>query len=103
MIHRHKFNAKACEREGIKFSSKAERAFYDKLQLQKKCGEVLFFLTQVPFRLPGGTRYVCDFQVFYSDGTVRFIDVKGVETDSFKIKKREVEAVYPINIEIEAR
>lgn len=97
----HKFNAKPCDRDGIKFPSKAERAFYDKLILQKKAGEVLFFLMQVPFRLKGGTKYICDFCVFYSDGTVKFIDVKGVSTPVFLIKKREVEAEYPIEIEVE--
>jgi hypothetical protein len=98
---RHKFNAKRCERDGVKFASKAERTYYDKLEILKKAGEVLFFLTQVPIRLPGGTKYVCDFVVFYTDGLVRFVDVKGIETDSFKIKKREVEAIYPLEIEIE--
>lgn len=97
---RHKFHAIACERNGIKFASKAERAYYDKLVILQKTGEVLFFLTQVPMRLQGGTRYICDFLIFNADGSVRFVDVKGVATDSFKIKKREIEALYPIEIEV---
>jgi hypothetical protein len=101
MRHRHKFNAKRCEEDGIKFASKAERAYYDKLLILQKCGEVLFFLMQVPFHLPGKIKYICDFEVFYSDGTVRFIDIKGFSTPVFELKKKSVEAHYPIEIEIE--
>lgn len=96
----HKFHAKRCERDGKKFPSKAERAFYDKLCLLKRSGEVLFFLRQVPFELPGDTVYRADFMVFYLDGTAKVIDVKGVETPEFKIKKRLLEETYPITLEI---
>lgn len=54
----------------------------------------------MPLRLPGGTKYVVDFVVFYDDGTIKFVDTKGVETDTFKIKKREIEAIYPFEIEV---
>ena len=97
---KHKFNAKKVELDGRKFASKLESKFYSNLNLRKKSGEIVFFLEQVPIRLPGGTKYVVDFMIFYDDGNIRFIDVKGVETDAFKIKKREVEAIYPFEIEI---
>ena len=57
-------------------------------------------LLQVPFHLPGGTIYRADFMEFWDDGEVRIVDVKGVETEAFKIKKREVEAIYPVNITV---
>ena len=38
--------------------------------------------------------------VFYSDGTVRVVDVKGVETEVFKVKKRLLEETYPFKLEI---
>lgn len=96
---RHKFNAKKTECDGIRFDSKLEASFYMHLKLQQRAGIVLFFLRQVPIHLPGGTKLVVDFQVFYTDGSCRFLDTKGVETPEFKIKKREVEALYPIEIE----
>lgn len=96
---RHKFGAKPTVRNGIRFDSKLEARLYDELELEKKAGSVLFFLRQVGIHLPGGTRLVVDFQVFYADGTVRFLDAKGTETDAFKIKRREVEAAYPFEIE----
>ena len=97
---RHKFGAVRCESDGIKFSSKAERAYYNKLNILKSSGEVLFFLMQTPFRLPGNTKYVIDFTVFYADGTVSFIDVKGMSTPMFIMKKKQVEDLYPIKIEV---
>ena len=96
----HKYRAKSCEEDNIRFSSKAERAFYRSLKMKKQMGEVLFFLRQVPFHLPGSVKYIVDFVVFTSDGEVKFIDVKGVSTPVFEIKKKQVEALYPIKIEV---
>lgn len=97
---RHKFHARPVVNDGIRFDSKLEARYYQRLKLEQKAGHVLFFLRQVPFHLPGGTKLVVDFEVFYTDGTVKFIDVKGMATKEFLIKKREVEAQYPITIEI---
>lgn len=62
-------------------------------------GEVLFFLCQVPFSLPG-MKYIADFQVFLADGTVEFIDVKGRDTPMSKAKRKAVEELYPVTIKI---
>ena len=98
---RHKYGAKPTTLDGIRFDSKAEARYYTRLKIRKAAGEVVVFLRQVPFYLPGGIRYVCDFQEFHADGSVHFVDVKGMQTDSFKAKKRMVEALYkPIVIEV---
>ncbi len=96
----HKFNAKAVVVDGFRFDSKREAEYYRQLKILQQSGEVLFFLRQVPIHLPGNTRYVIDFQVFYTNGIVEFIDVKGVETEMFKLKKRQVEDLYPFEIKI---
>jgi len=95
---KHKFNAVRCEVDGIKFASKKERKRYLELQDLKSAGDVLFFLRQIPLRLSGGVKYVCDYQVFWSDGIVSFEDVKGMRTPMYKLKKKQVEALYPITI-----
>lgn len=97
---RHKFHAKPTETDGIRFDSKKEARYYLDLKLRQRAGEVVFFLRQVPFHLPGGTVYRVDFQVFEDDGTVRFIDVKGYETPEFIRAKKQVEALYPVEIEV---
>lgn len=95
---RHKFNAVKTVRDGIKFHSKKEAKRYDELVLLKASGEVLFFLRQVPFHLPGNVKYLCDFVVFWADDTVSFEDVKGMKTATYIMKKKMVEALHPIKI-----
>jgi hypothetical protein len=100
----HKFSAEPDKRGLIRFDSKLEARYYDRLcERCKPGGDVLFFLRQVPIHLPGGTKLVIDFQEFHHDGTVHFVDTKGMETESFKIKRREVEALYPFTITIVRR
>lgn len=95
----HKFKAIPTEVDGKRFASKKEAKYYADNKLRVKSGEVLFFLMQVPLLLPGGTVYRVDFVNFHADGSVHFVDVKGMRTQVYKIKKREIEAIYPITIE----
>ena len=97
---KHKFKAIPVKSESGHFPSKLEYRYFLHLVNLQKIGDVLFFLRQVPFHLPGGVKYVCDFQIFYKNGDILFVDVKGVETDTFKIKRKIVEDVYPIKINI---
>jgi len=98
---RHKYSAVATTLDGHRFSSKKEARYYSQLKLRVAAGEVVQFLMQVPFHLPGGVRYVCDFLEFHASGEVHFVDTKGMETASFKAKKRMVETIYaPIKIEV---
>jgi len=97
---RHKFKARACESDGIKFPSLLEARYYAQLKLREKAGEVLFFLRQTPFHLPGGVKYVVDFTVFLADGSIEFIDTKGKDTLLSSSKRKQVEALYPIEIKI---
>lgn len=95
---RHKYNAIKTDVDGIKFDSKKEATHYQNLKMMKDQGIVLFFLRQVPFHLPGNVKYVCDFQVFWSNGDVSFEDVKGYRTQLYNTKKKLVESLYPIKI-----
>jgi hypothetical protein len=93
-----KYHNKPCVRDGMKFSSKIEATYYDMLKKRKEEGGVSFFLRQCPMHLTAGIKYVVDFIVFYSDGTVEFVDVKGVKTPTYLLKKKQVEHLYPIQI-----
>lgn len=84
--------------DGLKFGSKKESLRYQGLKLLKKTGDVLFFLRQVPFDLPGGIKYRADFLVFWADGNVTVEDVKGMRLPAYIAKKKQVEALYPIEI-----
>lgn len=103
-----KYGAQPTVVDGIRFDSKAEANYYQRLKLRVDAGQVEFFLRQTPLHLPGNTRYVLDFLEFQpctcggcSCQRQRFVDVKGVQTQMFRLKKRQVEDLYPITIEIE--
>lgn len=88
--------------DGVNFSSKAESRYYLSLKAMKQAGAVKYFLMQVPFHIPGepkAVKYVVDFMVKYADDSIRFIDVKGVETRLFKTKRAIVQAQFGVQIE----
>ena len=100
---KHKFGAVSCERDQKKFPSRLERRYYDQLKVRQANGEVVMFLRQIPFDLPGGVKYVCDFAVFLADGTVQFVDTKGRDTAMSLAKRKMVEDLYPVEILIVTR
>ena len=80
--------------DGLTFASKKERDYYLELKRRRDKGEIEFFLMQVPFLLPGPVRFRIDFMVFYPDGFVELVDVKGMITEKYAIKKKQVEDIY---------
>ena len=96
-----KYGAQLKKVDGITFHSKKEANYYRYLiQARDKAKTVHYFLRQVPFDLGGGTKYRVDFVVFYTDGRIEYIDVKGYETPDFKRSKKQVEALYPVEISV---
>jgi hypothetical protein len=96
----HKYKAIRTEVDGISFSSKLEAGYYKKLKLRLISKDIKYFLRQVPFHLPGNVKLVVDFLVFENDGSVRYIETKGMMTPIAKLKIKQTEAIYPIKIEI---
>lgn len=96
---RSKYNSKKVRVDEMTFDSQAEAEYYANLKLKVRAGVVKFFLRQVPFDLVGGVKYRVDFVEFWPDGSVHFIDVKGMKTDMYILKKKQVEDLYPIKIE----
>lgn len=113
------------EIDGIMFDSKMEADFYIYLKALKEEGSVLHFETQPEYVLQekfiifegvtyegthplfnklkrkhnlstvAAIKYRSDFLVTFSDGDQVVIDVKGVETPEFKIKKKLFMYKYP--------
>lgn len=100
VVVRHKYGAVATERDGMRFDSKAEARYYDELKVRQAAGEVLFFLRQVPVDLGSGVTWRCDFLVFLTDGTTEFVEVKGFETEAWRIKRKLVEGKYPFKVKV---
>ena len=97
---RSKFRAVPCKIDGIRFDSQKEGTYYLELKLRVCRGDVLFFTMQTAFHLPGGVKHRLDFVEYWSDRTVHFVDVKGYDTPMGRLKRKQVEAIYPITIEI---
>lgn len=96
---KHKYGAKRCKRGEIKFPSILERSVYDLLTTLKNSGEVLFFLMQIPIKIGGGHKYVCDYLVFTKEECF-FIEVKGKMTNEAKLKIDLAEDVLNCQIHV---
>lgn len=84
--------------DGIRFHSKKEAEWYQKIKASVQELHIKYFLRQVPFHLPGNTKYLADFMVVYVDGSIEFIDVKGRDTPMSKMKRKMVKDLYGIEI-----
>lgn len=100
-----KYNSKKVELDGIVFDSQIEARYYEQLKWLQEHKEILFFrlqpkyLLQEAFKKNGRTyrkiEYIADFEIHHLDGTIEVVDVKGMETEAFKIKKKLFEKKYP--------
>lgn len=98
-----KYNAVQILKKEIRFDSKLESVYHDWLLAEKEQGNILYFLRQVPFHLLGNIRYIVDFQIFWHDGQVEYVDVKGVMTDVSRNKIKQVVCSFPVDIKIVTR
>lgn len=98
---KNKYNAIPCHVDSFRFDSTAEALYYKILLQMVNARQVLYFLRQVPFHLPGNTKLVVDFMIFEESGVVIAQDVKGAKpTYAWTVKRKAVEALYPVSINI---
>lgn len=100
----HKYNAQKTTVDGITFDSKAEARRYTELKLLEKAGVIGSLKLQPVYPLQDGfirngkrylpIKYKADFE-YIQDNQMVVEDVKGVETEPFKIKKKMFLAKYP--------
>lgn len=107
---RSKYYSKKVIVDGIKFDSKKEAAYYQKLKILEKTGKIKNltlqkeFLLQEKFKLNGKTRREINYRADFSyistdDDKLHIVDVKGYRTDVYKLKKKLFEYKYGIEIE----
>ena len=101
----NKYGNKRTDYNGVMYDSKAEASRAQELDMLV-AAKVISFLVRQP-RLPyivNGKKlftYVADFGYFDNQKEiVVFEDVKGVETAVFKLKKKCIEEMYKITIQI---
>jgi hypothetical protein len=97
-----KYRNKRTEVDGWMFDSKLEAGRYLELKDLRRAGAIAWFLSQVPFRLPGGIIYRADFLVVWHDPMQRVTieDCKGCRTRVSLNKIKTVEEIYGITVQI---
>ena len=106
-----KYNNQKTIVDGIKFDSKKEAEYYCQLKLLKQAGKIKDYRLQPKYELQpafekNGKKYraityIADFAIINNDGTTEVVDIKGVETQVFKIKKKLFEYMYPeLNLKV---
>lgn len=106
-----KYNAKKSEIDGIRFDSALEGKYYLHLKELQAKGEVTRFEMQPSFILQGGftddfgvkhypIKYVADFLVYYPDKPPVVVDVKGMVTTDFKLKRKLYCAKFPLELKL---
>lgn len=90
--------------DGITFDSKAEARYYSFLKYRQGGGKLFNLRLQVPYVFTIECKkiftYKADFQYTDKEGKEHVVDVKGVETPVFRLKKKLIEAQYGIEIEV---
>lgn len=102
---RSKYKNKKTVVDGITFDSKAESEYYLVLKQMLAAGEIKDMQLQPVYVLQekcvrNGKKlqaitYKADFEVLHLNGTLEVIDIKGEETEAFKIKAKMFQYKYP--------
>lgn len=100
-----KYGARKTMVDNIRFDSAAEARYYQQLKMRKAAKDISDFELQPEFvllpkfRKNGkayrGIKYKADFKIYHLDGSIEIIDVKGVRTPVYQMKKQLFEDRYP--------
>jgi hypothetical protein len=93
---RSKYNAQKRKVDNIIFDSIAEANYYGKLKGLKQSGEILHIDIHPVFTLTASIKYIADFMIFYKNGKIEVIDVKGMKTRDFKLKEKLFNEIHPL-------
>ena len=93
-----KYKAKKTSIDGHSFDSQKEANYYEELKIRLRVGEIRGFCIQPTFILTPNLKYKADFIVFNNDGTSEIIDVKGMKTKEYIVKKKVFEDKFNLKI-----
>lgn len=80
---------------GEKFDSKAEAEYYVHIKFQRP--DIIGYQLQPVFVLQDKPKikYTADFLLHFKDGINKIVDVKGMQTQAFRLKLRMFKAKFP--------
>ena len=93
-----KFGNRASDYNGVIYDSAFEAEYAQELDLRVKAKEIAGWRRQVKISIDIDEfhicNYFCDFEIEHFDGSFELVEVKGMETDVYRIKRRLLEAVW---------
>jgi len=96
---RNKYNAKIKEYNGRKYHSALEANYAMELDLRKKAGEIKKIIPQYKIDIRVKGKHICnyymDFRLDMPDNSIEMHEVKGMETDLWRIKWKLSIALNP--------
>lgn len=82
---------------GNRYDSEKEAEFAKQLDLRLKAGDIKEWERQVKIELRVNGYLICnyymDFKVINNDGSIEWVEIKGFETEVFRLKKKLFEAL----------
>lgn len=95
---RNKYGAIKTVFDGRTFDSKREATYAAEYGMLKKAGEIVELEFQPVLILvpkPNLIKYIPDFRIVWRNGNEEYVDVKGMETDVFRLKKKLMAHFHP--------
>ena len=92
----NKYGAKSSIYNGIAYHSKKEAGYAQELDLRIKAKDIKKWERQVPIELRVNgeliAKYYVDFKIYHNDKSEELVEVKGFETEVFRLKRKLLEA-----------
>ena len=84
--------------EGYSYMSKKEAAYAQELDLRVRAKDIKSWDRQVKLSMDVNGHHICnyyiDFKIFHNDGSEELTEIKGFQTDVWRIKWKLCEALY---------
>ena len=94
----NKYHAVSSTYNGISYHSKKEAAYAAELDLRVKAKDIKGWERQKKISLDINGYHICnyymDFVVEHNDGTFEYVEVKGFETEEWRLKWKLTEAIF---------
>jgi hypothetical protein len=99
----NKYRAKPVTTEEGRFASQREYQHWCVSKLRQKAGEITHLERQVRFKLAIGPHHICDYvadEIYFDKAsqTRVVVDVKGVKTPVYRLKKKLMKALLNIDV-----
>ena len=86
----NKYHSITNQYNGLTYHSKLEAAYAQELDIRVKAGDIKSWDRQVKLDLKVNGQHICnyyiDFIIHHNDGTKEFVEIKGFETEVWRLK-----------------